>query len=200
MSEVSPFLARVLERAPKGTVSDFVFKSWEMPGKATSETVGFLPVPGVDAEKLFTCVMDVNRYKSFIPHVVDSRIIADPRFVPPTDVRFYQRVKIPLLGDVHQDAVLSRIAEQNGFQIVSWRMLDKETEALGGKDAIRLQYSDGAWLVGPGVVGYALSSAPRREDVGFLKWKALTAGADVAASKVVKDNIAAMGKWAKTVA
>ena len=46
------------------------------------------------------------------------------------------------------------------------------------------------------MVGYALSSAPRRDDVGFLKWKALTTGADVAASRVIKDNIAAMARWA----
>ena len=59
------------------------------------------------------------------------------------------------------------------------------------------EFNDGAWLVAPGVVAYALSSAPRREDVGFVKWKALTLGADVAASKVIKDNIAAMARWAE---
>ncbi len=196
MSEVSPFLKRVLERAPKGAVTDFVFKSWEMPGKPTNETVGLLPVPGIDAQKLFSRVMDLDHYKGVIPHVVESRSIVDPRFVPPEQVRFYQRIKIPLLGEVHQELVLSLVGQHGEYQLAQWSLLDRETEALSGKDAIRLQYSEGAWLVGPGVVGYALSSAPRREDVGFLKWKALTAGADVAASKVVRDNIAAMAKWA----
>jgi len=196
MSEVSPFLTRVLERAPKGAVTDFVFKSWSMPGKVTSETLGLLPVPGVDAQKFFARVMDLDHYKGIIPHVVDSHCIADPRYVKPEKVRFYQRIKIPLLGDVHQELVLSLVGQHGDFQVAQWQMLERETEALSGKDAIRLQYSDGAWLVGPGVVGYALSSAPRREDVGFLKWKALTTGADVAASKVVRDNIAAMAKWA----
>ena len=53
-----------------------------------------------------------------------------------------------------------------------------------------------AVFAAPGLVGYALGSAPKREDVGFLKWKALTTGADVAASKVVKTNIEGMARWA----
>ncbi len=92
--------------------------------------------------------------------------------------------------------MLSLDGEHAGYQIASWRLLEEETAALSGKMAIRSQYSDGAWLVAPGVVAYALSSAPRREDVGFIKWKALTTGADVAAAKVIRENIAAMARWA----
>ena len=62
--------------------------------------------------------------------------------------------------------------------------------------AFRSDYNHGAWFVAPGVVGYALGSAPKRDDVGFLKWKALTSGADVAASRVVKANIEGMARWA----
>jgi hypothetical protein len=140
--------------------------------------------------------MDVDHYKGSIPHVVECRSIADPRFTPPEKVRFYQRVNIPIIGDIHHELALSLLGERNGYQIAAWQMLDRETEALSGKQAIRSGYNEGAWLVAPGVVGYALSSAPRREDVGFIKWKALTAGADVAASKVIRDNIASMARWA----
>jgi len=198
MSELSAFLTRVLERAPKGGagVTDFRFTHWSVPGKPTSETLGILPVPGVDAKRFLARVMDLDHYRGPIPHVTESRIIADARFTLPEHARFYQRVKIPLLGDVHQEIVISLVGEHSGWDIASWRMLDEETARLSGKDAIRGQYNDGAWLVAPGVVGYALSSAPRREDVGFIKWKALTTGADVAASKVIRDNIAAMARWA----
>jgi hypothetical protein len=198
MSELSPFLKRMLERLPQGGsgVTDYQFKSWTPSGKPTAECVGLLPVRGVDAQKLLGKVMDVNAYKGAIPHVVESRSIADARFAAPNQVRFYQRVNIPIIGDVHQELVLSLTGEHHGYQICAWQLLDRETEALSPKTTIRSGYSDGAWLVAPNVVGYALSSAPRREDVGFIKWKALTTGADVAASKVIRDNIAAMARWA----
>jgi len=190
------FLDRVIAKVPRGAVNDYVFKHWSVAGKVTEEALGFLPVPGVDADQFLGRVMDLDHYTGPIPHVVESRAVADPRFTPPRQVRFYQRVKIPLLGEVHQELVIERFADIGGFQAAAWKMLEPETAALSPKTAIRGGYNDGAWLVGPGVVGYALSSAPRREDVGFIKWKALTAGADVAASKVIRDNIAAMAKWA----
>ena len=64
------------------------------------------------------------------------------------------------------------------------------------KTGARSEYNVGAWLIGNGTLGYALSSAPRRDDVGFLKFKALTSGADAAASRVVKSNIEGMARWA----
>ena len=200
MSDLNPFLKRVLERLPpdgKG-VRDWVFKSWSVPGKITEEALGILPVPGVDAEKFLGKVLDLDHYRGPIPHVTESRLVADPRFVPPAKNRFYQRVKIPLLGEVHQEMVLERSGNHSGWEIASWTMLEQETAALSPKVGIRGQYNDGAWLVAPGVVAYALSSCPRREDVGFIKWKALTTGADVAAAKVIKDNIAAMFAWSRS--
>jgi hypothetical protein len=201
MSEIPPFLSRVLERAPRGGagVTDYVFMHWAAPGKITEEAFGLLPVPGVDAKRFLTRVMDLGHYQGPIPHVVESRVISDPAYALPSKARFYQRVKIPLLGDVHQELAIELLGEHSGYEIASWHMLERETAALSPKAGIRGQYNDGAWLVAPGVVGYALSSAPRREDVGFLKWKALTAGADVAASKVIRDNIAAMARWAAQV-
>ena len=46
-------------------------------------------------------------------------------------------------------------------------------------------------------MGYALSSAPRKSDVGRLKFAALTKGADASAAKVVKGNIEGMIRWSK---
>lgn len=197
MSE-NAFLTRVLERLPpsEARVTDYVFKHWAVPGKVTDEALGVLPVPGVDAKRFLSRVMDLDQYKGAIPHVVESRSVPDARFMPPQKLRFYQRVKIPLLGDVQQEIAMELLGERAGYEVAVWSMLEPETAALSKDDGIRSAYSDGAWLVGPGVVAYALSSAPKRDDVGFIKWKALTAGADVAASKVIRDNIAAMAKWA----
>jgi hypothetical protein len=196
MQTNNELLERVLARIGTPSVTSFRFDSWDVPGKPTAEGVGLLPVPGIDAEKLLARVMDLDHYVGPIPHVVESRSIADPRFQPPAQVRFYQRIKVPLIGELHQESVIARLPARNGFELAAWRLLDKETEALSPKSAIRAAYSDGVWLVAPGVVGYALSAAPRRDDVGFLKWKALTAGADATASKVIRDNIAAMARWA----
>jgi hypothetical protein len=55
----------------------------------------------------------------------------------------------------------------------------------------------GAWLLKPGVVGYALSSAPQKSDVGRLKFAALTKGADAIAAKVLKGNLDGMVRWSK---
>jgi hypothetical protein len=45
------------------------------------------------------------------------------------------------------------------------------------------------------MLGYAFGSAPKRDDVGFLKWKALTSGADAAAGRVLRANIEGMARW-----
>jgi hypothetical protein len=192
---MNAFITRVLEKVTSAGIREYTFKSWSVPGKVTSEAVGLLPVPGADAEKILGRVMDVGRYVGNVDHVVESRAIADPRYVMPKAVRFYQRVKLPLLGDVHQELVLERI-QASGFEIAVWELLAKETEALSAKVGIRSAYSDGGWLVAPGVVGYALSTCPKREDVGLLKWKALTTGAEVAASKLIRENIEGMVRWA----
>jgi hypothetical protein len=197
---MSDFLDRVLQRAPRAGVGvgDYTFEHWSVPGKITDEALGLLPVPGVDAKRFLAKVMDLDRYTGPIPHVIASRIIPDLAYPQPAKARFYQRIRIPLLGDVQQEIAIELAGAQAGYEVASWRMLERETAALDPKNGIRGQYNDGAWLVAPGVVGYALSSAPRREDVGFLKWKALTTGADVAASRVIRDNIAAMARWASS--
>ena len=196
MSRAGDFLKRVLDRAPKTPAREFAFLHWSSPGKATEEVLGLLPVPGADPKRVLARVMDVDHYVGNVGHVTECRSIADPAYVPPERVRFYQRIKIPLLGEIHHELVLERVGAHGGFEVAAWSMLEPETEKLSTKQGMRSQYSDGAWLAAPGVIAYAFSSAPRREDVGFLKWKALTAGADVAAPKVLRENIEGMARWA----
>lgn len=196
---MNEFVRRVLERAKSSGVREYTFHSWSAPGKVTQEACGLLPVPGADAAKILGRVMDVGRYVGNVDHVVECRVVPPPAGAQasPGAVRFYQRIKLPLLGDVHHELVMRRLeGTPGGFEIAAWELLARETEALSPKVGIRSQYSDGAWLVAPGLVGYALSTCPRREDVGLLKWKALTTGAEVAASKMIRENIEGMVRWA----
>lgn len=190
------FLDRVFARLPASPSSDFAFQSWNHGGRPTDEGFGLLAIPNVDPAKLIEAVMDVDAYVGNVQHVAACRSIADGRFTPPAAVRFYQRVDIPVLGSVHHELALHRVGERDGWQVAAWHVLRSETDALNPKTAFRSDYNLGAWLVKPGFVGYALASAPKREDVGFLKWKALTKGADAAAGRVVKANIEGMAKWA----
>ena len=195
---MNEFMKRVLERVSSSGIREWTFKSWSTPGKATSEAVGLLPVPGIEASKLLGRVMDVDRYVNNVAHVVESRSIPDPAYVPPAAVRFYQRVKVPIIGELHHELVMRRLTgTPGGFEIAAWELLTRETEALSAKVGIRSQYSDGAWMVAPGLVGYALSTCPKRDDVGILKWKALTTGAEVAAGKMIRENIEGMVRWAQ---
>jgi hypothetical protein len=190
------FIDRVLARLPKQPVTDYFFTHWRHADRPTDEGFGLLPVPGAVPAKVLESVFDIDHYTGTIPHVTECRTIADERFEPPQKLRFYQRIKIPLLGEVHHELVLERLGQVQGFEIAVWTMLERETEALSTKGRIRSQINEGAWLAADGAVGYALSSAPRRDDVGFLKWKALTAGADALAVNVIRENIDGMSRWA----
>lgn len=193
--EALAFLDRVFKKIPR-TTSGFVFEHWPYGGRPTDEGVGLLAVPGVDPEKLIRRVMDVDRYVGNVEHVVECRAVKDARFEAPKAVRFFQKVNVPMLAEIQHELVLVDHGELNGFRVAYWYLLETETMALSNKVAARSAYNMGAWMAAPGLVGYALASAPVRDDVGFLKWKALTAGADVAASKVVRANIEGMARWA----
>ncbi len=198
MEQKSEFVKRVLQKVPgPQEIKDYFFQSWSVAGKTTSEGVGILAVPGAEPQLVVDRIMDVDSYKGNIGYVEECRAVADNAYVPPDKVRFYQRISIPMLGAVHHELVLQREGSLEGYEVVSWFMLEQETSALPTKKVVRSQYNDGAWLLAPGIIGYALSSAPRREDVGFLKWKAMTSGADAAASKVIRSNIENMAIWAK---
>ncbi len=190
------FVDRVLKHMPSGKPSGFVHKGWEHAGRPTKEGFGVLSIPGADPTKVIDAVMDLGAYVGNVEHVTESRVIPDPRFEAPDHIRFYQRVDIPMLGAVHHELAIHRLGEMQGYQVAAWHVLRAETDALSAKKGFRSDYNVGAWFVKDGVVGYALASAPKRGDVGFIKWKALTKGADVAASRVLKANIEGMARWA----
>jgi hypothetical protein len=84
-----------------------------------------------------------------------------------------------------------------GYRVAYWYLLKDQTRSLDPKVAARSESNIGAWLAAPGVVGYALSSWPRRDDVSALQWVWLTSGADAVAKKVIEGNIDGMATWAK---
>jgi hypothetical protein len=194
--EHEAFVDRVLAHLPAATPAKYEFASWSHAGRPTNEGFGILPLSGADPERVIAAVMDLDHYVGNIDHVAVCRSITDSRFVPPAAVRFYQRLNLPVLGAIHHELVLFDLGTKNGYRIAAWSVLRAETDALSTRDGFRSDYNHGAWLVRPGLVGYALGSAPKRDDVGFLKWKALTSGADLAASAVVKANIEGMSRWA----
>lgn len=195
MSEYQAFVDRVFAHLPPAPVRDFAFASWAHAGRPTQEGMGIGPVPGIDPEKLVAAVLDVDHYVGNLDHVAVCRSIPDARFEKGA-IRFYQKLDLPLLGSIHHELVLRDLGTRDGYRVVAWDVLRAETDALSSKEGFRSDYNVGAWLAAPGIVGYALGSAPKRDDVGFLKWKALTTGADVAASKVVRANIEGMARWA----
>lgn len=194
--EHTDFVQRALARMPSSKPSTFSFQSWKHAGRPTDEGFGIMPIPGVDPDKIMSAVMALEDYVGNVEHVVESRVIKDPRFDGVTAKRFYQKVSIPLLGAVQHELALHRLDDQGGYQIAAWHVLRGETDALPKSNGFRSDYNMGAWFAAPGVLGYALASAPKRDDVGWLKWKALTKGADAAASKVVKANLECMAGWA----
>lgn len=194
--EANDFIGRVLQRLPATPPTSFQFFHWAHAGRPTEEGFGIMPVPGLDPSKIMDAVMDVNHYVGNLDHVSICRAVPDSRFNAPNSVRFYQKVDVPMLTAIQHELVLNRLDPQRGYALAAWYLLKPETDALNTKDGARSDYNLGAWIAAPGILGYALSSAPKRDDVGFLKWKALTAGADVAAGKVLKANLDAMARWA----
>ncbi len=191
------FLDRLFRRVPASPGAKFSFASWNHAGRPTSEGFGMLPSPGIDVDRMVARIMDTGSYVGNIDYVVESRVIADPAYVPPAAVRFYQRIKVPVLAEIHMELVLTDFGERAGYRVLGWHQLDGPTAALSAKKGARSEYNVGAWLLRPDAVGYALSSAPRKEDVGRLKFAALTRGADAGAAQVVKANIEGMIRWAK---
>ena len=190
------FVDRVVPHLPASPPPRMSFKNWSYGGRPTKEAVGVVAIPGVDPEAIMNAVMDVDHYVGNIDKVVESRSVPDPRFELPDSVRFYQRIKLPVLGSIHYENVLHRVGTRAGYEVVAWHLLEQETAALSARVGIRSAYSLGAWFAAPGIIAYALASGPRREDVGLIKWKAMTRGADVAASTALKINMEGMARWA----
>ena len=187
------FVDRVFSNLP-AVGGRFTFKSWAQAGKATREGVGILPA-NVDVDALAKRIMSVDHYAGNIEFVAENRTIPDAACDPPQSVRFYQRVKLPIIGSIHHELVMEDLGERDGWRVLAWYQ-HPASDALDKRIGARSQYNDGAWLLRPDAVGYALSSAPRKEDVGRLKYTAMTKGADAGAAKVVQSNIEGMIRWA----
>lgn len=190
------FLNRVFPNVPASPGSSFSFKAWRHAGRPTKEGVGVLPMANVPVDALVSRIMDVASYVGNIDYVTHSRVVPGPENSPPTAVRFYQRINIPMLSAIHMELLLKDFGERGGWRVIAWDQ-HPATDKLSSRDGARSQYNMGAWLIRPDAVGYALSSAPRKDDVGRLKFAALTKGADAGAPKVVRANIEGMVRWAR---
>lgn len=190
------FLDRVFANLPTAA-RRFEFKAWKQAGRSTAEGVGVLPASAVDIDAVAQRVMDVDHYVGNVDHVVECRAVSDVRFTPPQRVRFYQRIKVPVLAEVQHELVLEDRGDRDGWRVLAWYQLDPETAALGKKQGARSEYNVGAWLVRSDRLAYALCSAPRKQDVGRLKYAALTKGADAGAARIVQGNIEGMLRWSK---
>jgi len=187
----------VFRRIPSAGVTEYSFQSWEREGRPTAEGFGLLPVANLDAEAVVAKVMDADHYKGNIDRVGECRSVSDGRFAAPGSKRIYQLIDLPVIGDVQHELALVDGGTRDGFRYVFWFLLEPETAALDADKAARSAYSMGAWIIGKGMLGYALSSAPRREDVSWASWQALTAGADLTAKTVVKRNLEGMLQWSQ---
>jgi len=189
------FLDRVFDQIPNLSRSGgFSHKSWPYQKRPTSEGVGVLPV-AVDVEAMVACILNVEGYPSNVRYVDSAEIIERHS---DTDFTYVQRINLPILGGVQMALRITDIGERAGYRVVSWSQDDAATDALDKKKGgARTQYNLGAWILKPNEVLYALASAPRKADVGSLKFAIMTKGAEATASEVLKSNIEGMVAWSK---
>ncbi len=192
------FLQRVFEKLPRAPTQDYTFQAWEVAGSPTEEGFGLMKVsPSVDPEKVIQRIMAVDQYKANLARLEECYARPDPRFKAPSSVRFYMRVNLEPFGYVQHELALFDGGTRDGYRVAYWYDLQPETSALDPAKAARSAYSVGAWLISKDHVGYAVSNAPVRDDVGITKWTLLTDGADAAAKSVVKTNIEKMVAWSR---
>jgi hypothetical protein len=189
------FLDRVFDHIPAlPDRSGFSYKSWSYAKRPTSEGVGKVPVQ-IDVAAMVSCILNVEGYPRNVRYV-DSVEVLQRR--SETDFTYIQRLSLPMLGGLQMALNLADVGERDGYRVVAWHQDDAATDALDKKrGGARTQYNLGAWLLKPDEVLYALSSAPRKEDVGSLKFAVMTKGAEATASEVLKSNIEGMVAWSK---
>ncbi len=197
--EVREFLSRVIEKIPDGrtAVTGYQFWHWEWKGKPTDEAVGIKAIPGADPDELIARVMDVDSYVGNLAHVEASRSENDSPLKPLQKVRLVQVISVPRLARIQHELALADAGTIKGFKVAYWYLLKDKTDSLDPKSGARSEFNIGAWLAAPGVVGYALSSWPKRDDVNALQWFSLTSGANAVARQIVEENIDGMAAWAK---
>ena len=193
VSAADEFLDRVMPHVADLGTDRFRHTSWRFEGRPTSETVGILPHPGTDVETMVGHILDVEGYPDNVRYVEATEIVERRS---DTDVTYVQRMNLPLIGRIQVQIHLSDFGERDGYRVVAWDQDDEGTQALNKKQGARIAYNLGAWLLTEDAVGYALSTAPLKSDVGTLKYMAMTKGADATASEVLKLNIEGMIAWA----
>lgn len=189
------FLERVFQRLPQAVPSRFRFESWPHGGRPTGEGLGVTCVAGIEPDKVEAAAWAVDDYTGNVQAVAECRQVPDDRYDGKTQQRFYQRIEIPILGAIHYELLMERVSERDGWSGVAWSVLRAETDRLNKRRGIRSDYNHGCWLSKPGVLSYGLGSAPKRDDVGFLKWKAMTKGADATAPRIFQATIEGMAAW-----
>lgn len=189
------FLDRVFEHLPGMPRDKFNYKSWRFEKRPTSEGVALDPGKDIDVEKMVGCILNVAEYPKNVRYVDSTEILEK---TSDSDFTYVQRLSLPVLGGMQMAIRLADYGERDGYRIVAWDQDDAATDALDKKKGgARTQYNLGAWLLKSDEVLYALSSAPRKADVGSLKFAVMTKGADAGASEVLKSNIDGMVAWSK---
>ena len=187
------FLDRVMPHVADLNPDRFSHTSWRFEKRPTSEGVGMLPNPDTDVESMVAHILDVEAYPDNVRYVEGVDLVERRS---DSDVTYVQHMNLPLIGRIQVQIHLSDYGMRDGFRVVAWDQDDEATEALDKKQGARTAYNLGAWLLADDAVGYALSSAPRKSDVGTLKYMAMTKGADATAGEVLKQNIQGMIAWA----
>lgn len=189
------FLDRAVDHLDGLPRDRFSTAQWRFDGRPTSEGVGLKPGLKVDVDKMAACVMDVEGYAENVKFVESSTIIVEHS---PKDVIHVQKMKVPVIGGVQVVNHLQDIGDFRGYRAIAWEGDDARTAALDPKDGgVRLAYSLGAWLLRPDEVGFAVSTAPRKDDVGSIKYAIMTKGADALIGTTVATNIEAMHAWSE---
>ena len=189
------YLDRVFQHIPRSAPTKYQFECWRFGDKPTSEGLGLMPTRSLDVEKVVAAILDVDHYTGNIDHVLEARTIADALHKPPKALHCYELVEIPVVAKIHNEFMLEDQGDRDGFRVVAWRQLDDQTTKLDPKRAARGDFNEGAWLIKPDLLGYTLTSAPRRSDVGMLKFAALTKGADALAPNIFKGNLECLLRW-----
>lgn len=174
--------------------SGFSHTSWSHEGRPTSEAIGRYPVD-IDIEAMVSRILDVEGYKSNVDYVESIEVLDR---TSDSDFTYVQKLSLPVLGGLQMALHLADVGEREGYRVVAWEQDDAATDALDKKNGgARTQYNLGAWLLRSDLVLYALSSAPRKKDVGSLKFAVMTKGGEATASEVLKGNIKGMVAWSQ---
>jgi len=184
-----------MEHLPSLSGGGYSFASWRFERRPTKEGLGLKRGLTVDIDALVARIMDVEAYPGNVQYVESAKItkqVSDTAFV------YLQKLKLPVLGGVQQSLHIADLGERDGYRTIAWDQDDAGTQALNPRrGGVRTQYNLGAWLIKTNEVGFALSSAPVKSDVGGIKFAVMTKGADATASVVISSNIDSMTGWAR---